>query len=196
MTTLAGLHIPDKGTWIGADRRASSEGLKIGPVQKWTRWGDWAIGCAGDLKTLDLVRAEISLLLDAVRQASDVIPRLERLLVKHNYTAATDGPFGAPAWGQSFLLASNHGLWDIDMQLSLFPVPHDTVWAAGSGRDFALGAGMALDNTHAPEVRVQAALLSAMHYDPMSGHGVWLDHIAPDATRKNPPAKRKSAIAK
>jgi hypothetical protein len=184
MTTLAGLHRSGLGTWIGADSRATSDNLKIGPISKWVRVGGWAIGCAGDLKTINIIRSESAMLFEPTNDPQVIVQRLERMMIKHNYTAATDGPFGPPAWGQSFLLASPDGLWDLDGHLSVFPVPADTVWAAGSGRDFALGAGLASAQLSecAPADRVRLAIEAAMAYDVMSGHGGWFDHLTAPAS--------------
>lgn len=182
MTTLAGLHIPGKGTWIASDSQATSDNLKIGPVGKWVRRGAWAVGCAGDFKTICVMQGQTDTLLNGATSAGEVVQRLEKLLVTNNFAAGSDGPFGPPIWGQSFLIASDHGLWDVDMSLGLFAVPANTLWAAGSGRDFALGAGFgAAQNPDAAE-RVRLAIEAAMAFDVMSGHGGWFDHIASETT--------------
>jgi hypothetical protein len=181
MTTLAGLHIPGQGTWIGADRRITSDNVKLGPVCKWVTRGEWAIGCAGDYKTLNVLQAEAALVLEATKDPQHIVHRLEKAMVKHNFSAATDGPFGPPAWGQSFLLASPDGLWDLDEQLSVFRVPDETLWATGSGRDFALGAGHAArqDSGSSPADCVRLAIEAALTFDVMSGHGGWFAHLPP-----------------
>jgi hypothetical protein len=201
MTTLAGLHIPGLGTWIGADCRVTADNLKLGPIIKWVKRNDWAIGCAGDLKTLNILQSESALLLEPTKDPHQIVHRLEKVMVKHNYSAATDGPFGPPAWGQQFLVASPLGLWDVDNQLSVFRVPDDTLWAVGSGRDFALGAGFAERRavSNSPGECVRLAIEAAITYDVLSGHGGWFDHLTPAAkcstARSISARNRKKALA-
>lgn len=199
MTTLVGLHYPGRGTWFGSDSRATSDNLKIGPIVKWVRHGRWAVGCAGDLKTLNIMQTETDALLNGARSASEISKRMERMLATHNFSAASDG-FGPPAWGQSFLIASDEGLWDMDMTLSLFQVPGGTLWATGSGRDFALGAGFASVEEKDPRRRVELAVNAAMTFDVMSGHGAHIDHlephraVKPHASVKISTPRRKKAL--
>jgi ATP-dependent protease HslVU (ClpYQ) peptidase subunit len=187
MTTLVGLYIPEKGSWIASDGQTTMNMMKAGSVQKWVRHGRWAVGCAGDLKTLTLMQADVEQLLHGVNSIGDVVKRIERMLVSHNYTAATDGPFGPPAWGQNFLVASDDGLWDIDLTLSVFPVSPNTVWSVGSGREFSLGAGFATPEIE-PAERVRLALGAAYKFDAMTGMEPFYDHIPSVA----PPLKPKT----
>lgn len=195
MTTLVGLHCAGQGTWIGADSQTTADNLRMGPVSKWVRKGRWAVGCAGNLRTLYLMQTESDGLLDGVRSVDEVLRRLERLMANHNYAAATLEPFGPPSWGQSFLIASDEGLWDIDISLSVLPIPSGTLWACGSGRDFALGAGHAAAEAD-PDRRVRAAMDAAITYDVLTGHGMFIDHLVPIASADKSRDRRKKPLAR
>lgn len=191
MTTLVGLHCEGQGTWIGADSQTTADNLRMGPVGKWVRKGRWAVGCAGNLRTLNLMQAETDGLLDGVRSAEEVVRRLERLMNNHNYAAATLEPFGPPAYGQSFMIASDEGLWDIDISLSVLRIPSGTVWATGSGRDFALGAGFACAEAD-PVQRVRVAMQAAMAYDILTGHSIVTDYLTAGTEEKSRDRRKKS----
>ena len=67
-------------------------------------------------------------------------------------------------WGM--FVHKDGGIWDFDSRLTLTPVAPDTMWARGSGGDFALGADhVAKAAGQSAEARMKSAVAAAMALD-------------------------------
>lgn len=187
MTTIVAYHVPEYGTVIGSDTQLSTENMRCGPRIKWVKHNSWAVGVAGDLRSLDVIANEASTLLHDLHDEFQFTIRLNNVFVKHGFTSMTDSP-GPACWGQQIMLANKHGVWDIDGTLGIFRVPDNMVWCSGSGRDFAFGASKALESfVMAPEKRVSAIIQTAMYWDIASGGECYIDTLpiqAPKSTEK------------
>ncbi|MEQ8195555.1 MAG: hypothetical protein RIB59_13805, partial [Rhodospirillales bacterium] len=65
MTVICALHdTRAKATWIGSDTRvtASHQAFDFGP--KWVTAPGWAVGCAGDLRTINVLAAHAATLFE------------------------------------------------------------------------------------------------------------------------------------
>lgn len=201
MTTLVGIHIPGVGTYFGSDRQLTINGMPMGPRIKWVRHNGWACGVAGHGRTLDLMERFKSDLLE-IENPFDFTENVRAMMGEFDFGSdAAESGLGAPVYGQHFMLASRDGLWDIDMSLCAFKVPDNTLWACGSGQDYALGAAyLAPRLTDDPRDQLREMILAATKYDPSTGFEPYIDlvdiaHVtAPPAPKATRPRKRKSAV--
>jgi hypothetical protein len=178
MTTLAALHIEGKGTWIAADQMLSGDGLRTGPVQKWTLGPNgYAVGVAGSARTLNVMQEEAGALLAGHPDLGTFTMRLRATLEDHGFVPGIPGGCGPQHWGQIFMVAWPNGLWVFDNSLYGLVIPSGVLWADGSGRDFALAAGHLTQNHPDPMHRVTLAVETASHFDESSGMGVWSKHL-------------------
>lgn len=165
MTVIAAIHQHGE-TWIGADSQRSFGNLRVTPVDKLIFSPDLsiAVGFAGFERTNALVRRN----LDTVFASSDPwhIANAVRALVKEDgYSGATssgehNGPLG---WGCDALIATPSSIWFMAEDSAITEIEEGTLWACGSGSEFALGAGNArLDD--APHDRMTAAVQAATRF--------------------------------
>lgn len=178
MTTLVALHIDGKGTWIGSDRMLTGS-VKSEVQSKWAvHPNGFAIGTAGAARALNILEVECDTLLQGRPPPNEFIRRLRAVLEGHGYVPMVESP-GPQIWGQDFLLASPNGIWAIDPALFIHHVPANKLWAEGSGRDYAFGAGYMTEGHEDPLFRVTSALDAAANFDDATGSGAWVAHLSP-----------------
>lgn len=177
MTIICAMHKQGIGTWIGSDSRATV-GAVVAPVSiaKWAFVGLWAIGHTGEPRSLSLVVKHAERLGD-IHDPFDLATALRDLLRDDGYRS--EDRHGEPSdYGQRWLIASAIGLWDSDGAGSLTRIQDECLWARGSGRDFALGAGFAAPDTMPAKDVVLGAIRAACHYDTGCG-GEPFVHLLP-----------------
>lgn len=181
MTTIAAIHVPDKGTWIGSDRQATGSGLKMMDVDKWTRHGPWAVGMAGTMYQMNLVQENAPALLSRLTSPRAFVRRYRKLMLENHVEPIRDDDESVMEfWGHNILLASSEGVWNISAEMICHKIAPNTIWAGGSGLPFALGAGGAvLELTGDPERAIEAAVRFAMKHDACSGGTPFFAHLAP-----------------
>lgn len=208
MTTIVALHTEDNGTFIGADSQLTYGGMRAGPVMKWvTHPSGWAAGAAGHYATITLMQDRADLLFRNLLTPDQFLERLRGVLHKSGFSPMADEP-GPITWGNmTVMLAHPTGLWDFDGTLSFYRIPAGTIWAAGSGKEYAFGAGSALQGierdlavTIPPEDLVQRSLRAAMERDVASGGNAWVHHLPlvksrPRTKLVKPAIKRKHSVA-
>lgn len=164
MTIICALHEPGVGTWIGSDSMACAGDVKApAHVRKWVFAGAWAIGQSGHPRALSLAEKNAEKLA-AISCPFDLATTLRDMLRDDGFVVEPGG--GAPSdYGQRWLLARADGLWDSDGGGNVVRVNAGSLWARGSGRDFALGAAFAAPDTMSALHVVAGAIQAACYYD-------------------------------
>lgn len=180
MSIIAALSCSKTGsTWVGSDTMVRSANLRqvVGP--KWIVRQPWAAGVAGHLRTVNLFQQHTAELLENLTTPYEFSLRTRELLKSDGYeTMKNDG--GPLQYGQMLMLAHPRAVWAIGADFSVMSLPGDQLWAEGSGRDLALGAGHALLSTGAAlgaKDVVRHAVETAIAYDSNCGGSPWLDEL-------------------
>lgn len=179
MTTLVALHDPDLGTFVGADGQATAGYLRaFGDVIKWeTHANGWAAAAAGPLGAINLIRYGADSLFKNLTGPLQFGERLKGVLHKGGFMPAAEDA-GPMSWGLSVILAHPTGVWDFDGALAFHAIEPRRLWAGGSGKEFALGAGEALrDLDMPPQERLERALRASLTLDVMSGGPLWIARL-------------------
>lgn len=153
-------------TWIGADSQRSFGNIRVTPVQKLVIFGDMALGSAGYERTQALVRRNVG----KVFADSDpflIGQRIRDLVKEDGYQGGLgrdehNGPLG---YGCDMILATQAGVFFFAEDFTPTEIPTGTLWAAGSGMEYAIGAGNALDFNFSAEQRIKSALGVACRFD-------------------------------
>jgi len=160
-------------TWIGSDTQAGSDGTRLLSVEKWAVRGEWAVGHAGNLRMTNLLREHADTVLADLDGPHEFTLRARRLMEDDGFNSDTEE--GPKIWGQQFVLAHPRGVWSICTGLSVIEIPAGELWADGSGRAFALGAGHVIEDS--AEARGRGALSAAILYDVGCGGDMWMHHL-------------------
>ena len=179
MTIIIGLHLPGKGTWIGADSRTLC-GTSIFPpsAQKITSWKSRALMSSGDGYMLTLIKRHKRTIF--ARAGADAVSLALVKIQKENDFDHRQNNVGSRSWGQHFIYATPAGVWDFDGCGSLLPVPPGHMWALGSGSDYALGCDhglMASGVKMAPGARIELALNAACAFDVGCAPPFQIEHL-------------------
>lgn len=175
MTVLAAMHDTAMGcTWIGSDTHATMGGLKFQCQPKWVIGSHWAVGCAGDARFQNIVRARLMDDLDERNDAFTVTDRLRSALKDDGWN--TGGDPGAPDFGVWAMLASPKGVWTICTAFSVDPIKG--YWADGSGGQVATGAMYAasLSGLSAEDI-IRTGIMAAIEHERGCGGEVWFDRL-------------------
>ena len=131
------------GTWIGSDTTVCSDNIRQSFGPKWTVRPPWAIGVAGHLRAANVLFRGADALLQGLSDPDEFALRARAHLQADGFHGAADerGPVDL---SQIVMLAHPEGVWSIGADFSVLPVPPGELWAEGSGREVALGAGYAL----------------------------------------------------
>jgi ATP-dependent protease HslVU (ClpYQ) peptidase subunit len=179
VSIIVGLCEPRRQTWIGSDTLVCAGNIKLTMGAKWIMREPWAIGIAGHLRTVNLAEANADQLLGELPGVYEFARRMRDLLKADGFheDAEDRGPL---EFGQTTMLAHPTGLWTLGSDFSFIRIPDGQLWAEGSGRELALGAGHAL-LTRDPGIRseeaVQRAIEAAIHFDTASGGEVWIRRL-------------------
>lgn len=196
MTTLVALHDPELGTFVGAESQATAGYLRAGSgVLKWVIHSTgWAAAAAGPLGAIGLMRDSADLLFKNLKSPMQFGERLKGVLHKGGFVPMAEEA-GPAHWGLQIVLAGPTGVWDFDTTLTSHQIDPGVLWAAGSGKEFALGAGVALQGLQMlPQERLARALNASIAYDTMSGGQVHIMQLVaepiPARSRAKPAAKK------
>ena len=183
MTTLVAVHTPGKGVVFGSDTQYTRGNSKThSPHGKWviSPDGRWAVGCSGTLRTMNIIKAESEIIFDKLHDPFDFAQRLQSVLDEYKFSLKAkmdDEELSRhPSFDCGLLLVSAHGIWEIGYDFAI--LQHESVAAAGSGSDFALGA-LHATKTKRPKDRVTAGLLAAVTLDTYSGGSMVIGEIKP-----------------
>lgn len=177
MTIIVALHDPKaKCTWIGADRLISAGGplMSLYHSEKWSRYGDWAAGMAGNFRTNVLVQNNAEGLFSDLSGEFEFTNRLKALFIEDGYSTDTDE--GPKSYGGSAILVNASGVWSIGPCFEVQAITPSELYAEGSGRKYAFGAATALQGGDA-ETIVRKAVEAAIRYDPYCGGEPWIERL-------------------
>ena len=134
---------PRATTWIASDTMAMSGNLRLDCGTKWILHGRWAAGVAGFLRSANLLEEGKARLLDGLDGPMDFADRAQQLFRSDGYREEREER-GPANFGQVLLLATAGQCWIVGGDFSVAQVPPGQLWAEGSGREIAIGAGHAL----------------------------------------------------
>jgi ATP-dependent protease HslVU (ClpYQ) peptidase subunit len=174
-----------KSTWIASDTMVASGNLTLSIGSKWIVRKPWAVGVAGHLRTINVFQHHADELLRDLPDAYEFTRRARDFLKSDGYGEGTetDGP---SHFGQMLLLACPDTVWTMGADFSVTPLPVDRLWAEGSGRDLAIGAGHALGTVHdglSDRDVVRHAIETAIAYDSICGGTPWMEELVGSASR-------------
>lgn len=173
MTIICAMHEPGVGTWVGTDSRVlSGQTNFIGHVRKTASIGPWVIAHAGVPRALSLVARDHERIA-AIDDPFALATALRDMLREDGFVADGSSDDGTTDYGQRWMAARADGLWDLDGVGSVVEVPTLSLWARGSGRAFALGAGYGMAG-RAPHDVVRCAVEAACAFDPQCGGSVFV----------------------
>lgn len=183
---------PRGPTWIASDTMAMSGTLRLDCGAKWIVHGSWAAGVAGYLRSANLMEESKARLLDGLEGPGDFVDRAQQMFRADGYREERDER-GPANLGQAMLLATAGGAWIIGGDFSVAGLAHGEVWAEGSGREIAIGAGHALTRLRpalpAGEI-VRRAMDAAMAIDTTCGGHAWIAAITRDGARTTQARKK------
>lgn len=171
MTTICAMREPSVGVWIGADSMVCNTCTRQYGAMKWILSEPWAIGVAGDLRVINLLEARKDSLLAEPPGAWTLLQRVRDAMLGDGIDPRSMGDEpGVRNFGSDFIFAHPGGVWSASGEHSLVEIADGELWADGSGRGFALGAGyLAARNGESPEACVRSALDAALRYDVHTG---------------------------
>jgi ATP-dependent protease HslVU (ClpYQ) peptidase subunit len=187
---------PEGSTWIASDTMATSGTLRLDCGPKWILHGPWAAGIAGFLRSANLIDENRARLLDGLDGPYDFVERVQALFRSDGYREERDER-GPANLGQVLLLATAGRSWIVGGDFSVAEVPAGQLWAEGSGRELAIGAGHALVRQRPlpdGEEIVRRAIDAALAFDTSCGGEAWVAELAPGPAprrRRRPPARGK-----
>ena len=169
MTVICALSdATSKEVWLGCNDGITLGDTRMPGVQqtKWRSFGGWALGMAGSPLFSDL--------LETVRDdfpTKDVSPaaiiRFMKAVFDDRELGTRDDDDSATNYSFSAILARRDGrIWDVDSYLAIAELQPGTLWARGSGMEYALGADFPLAGCDVtPEERIRNAVEAAIYYD-------------------------------
>lgn len=157
-----------KSIWLGSNYRAVISDTPLpGPHDPWLQKGNWAVGICGASVQLDILMMNAPIFEKISNDPYELADKIRDIFVAKNYFERGNGPH--PDFGIYCILAHLSGqIWDLDESMALSPIPNDTIWARGSGMDYALGADYALrtfEKNISLEKRITLATKAAIHND-------------------------------
>jgi ATP-dependent protease HslVU (ClpYQ) peptidase subunit len=174
----------DGSTWIASDTMATSGTLRLECGPKWILHGPWAAGVAGFLRSANLIDENRARLLDGLDGPYDFVDRAQALFRSDGYREEREER-GPANFGQVLLLATAGQCWIVGGDFSVAQVPPGQLWAEGSGREIAIGAGHALTRQRPAlggEEIVRRAIDAALAFDTSCGGDAWVAELAPGPT--------------
>jgi len=174
MTTIVAVRDGAR-TWIGSDTQITHGRMRQSCGPKWIRFGSWAVGISGDLRTINLCREYAERMLRDLSGPFEFTQRLHDLAKEFDYDLKPATDSVPPNTAQDVILANPEAAWSVNGDLSIIEI--DRWWADGSGRAFALGALTALERFKhiGAEDMARIAIETAMHHDIYSGGSIWTE---------------------
>ena len=184
MTTIAAIHIPGKGTVIGADSRITTgNNMAHVPVAfgKVIALGRWAVAVSGELRTMNLLDLSREAVLGGLEDVRELPARLVGMMKNNDYEADIRGGGSNPHYHNQFVVANDAGAWRINGCMSLESAEEGLVIAGGSGFEYAVGADFAIRSNQNPRHRVRSAIEAGCRFDTYSGGRIDLFEIKASA---------------
>lgn len=180
MTVIAAMSSTRSGsTWVGSDTLLLSGNLQLALRPKWIVGHNWAIGIAGHLRTMNVFVHHADDLLQQLPDAFEFTRRARDILNAEGFRSTREEE-GPPNLGQMLMLANPGNIWTIGPDFSITPLPGDTLWAEGSGRELAIGAAHALQLSRteiSSQEIVRLAIETAITCDSQCGGTAWITEL-------------------
>lgn len=194
MTTICAVRVPGAGVFIGADSQAVNCGTKMPGVRKWIVREPWAVAVAGDMRAINVVARDADTILENPAGAMTVADRVRQALRDDGFVPEGCNDGGAQNLAQQMIIAHPGGVWSLGAGFDVVEVPDRMLWADGSGRGFAIGAGYALmpgaDTVDDVEQVVRRALEAAAAFDNHTGGELFVQFIAERRSAAEGPRER------
>lgn len=175
MTIACALHLPGLGTWLGGDRRTTTEAEVLSDHHlKWLVEDGWALGIAGDARAGAL--GQRAGLFDRLGNdpAWSIATTLRKALQADGWHTKDNA--GARCFDICMLIASAGGVWAAFDCLTPIAMPAGQFVAIGSGRQLAMGAAHALRG-RSPRQVVRRAVEAAIAHDTACGGEPWIHFL-------------------
>jgi ATP-dependent protease HslVU (ClpYQ) peptidase subunit len=181
MTIIAAMSSARSGaTWVASDTLIISGNLELELGPKWVVRNSWAVGVAGHLRTMNVFSHHADSLLTNLRDVFEFTGRVRSLLGEEGFRSTKEEE-GPPNFGQMLMLANSRNVWTIGPDFSITPLPDNRLWAEGSGRDLAIGAAHALQQSRSeisPREIVRLAIETAITCDAQCGGAAWIGELS------------------
>lgn len=168
MTVICALCDPaTREVWLGCNSGSTVGQMRLPSASsKWLTFGDWAVAISGIGVTFDILKMSGEHFPGDTTSPLDVVRYLRAVFADFDHGSKDDGEV-AMSYDLTSVLAHRDGrIWDMDFRLALDEVPPGTLWARGSGMEFALGADFPMRGTGAAaEDRVRNAVEAALFFD-------------------------------
>lgn len=173
MTTLVALQ-QDGEVWVGSDSQCTDRDIIIPVIMdKWVVKRPWAIGVCGAIRAIDVMRERAPKFLTPKAKPAAIIEAVREALIEDGFTGGNDSGIGFNA---SFVLAhKRYGVISTGNSFDASPVIEGCLYADGSGRELAFGAGAAFVGS--AEDRCRTALEIACRFDAGSGGPLFLEKL-------------------
>jgi ATP-dependent protease HslVU (ClpYQ) peptidase subunit len=157
-----------KEVWLGCNDGVTLGDTRMPGVRepKWQHFGSWAFGMAGSPLLSDLLETVRSNFPAKNASPLDIVRFLKAVFDEHELGSRDDDDT-ATSYPFSAVLAHRDGrIWDVDSYFAIAELQPGTLWARGSGMEYALGADFPLASCEViAEERVRNAVEAAIHYD-------------------------------
>lgn len=169
MTTICALcDAKTQEVWLGCNDGVSVRDTSIPGAKKikWLQFGKWALAMAGSGVPFDILELNREHFPVDEEHPLAIVQYLKAVFDEFEVGRREDDD-PATSYPITSLLAHCDGrIWDMDLYLVLDEVPPGTLWAHGTGREFALGADYPLASNNATaENRVRNSVEAAISYD-------------------------------
>jgi ATP-dependent protease HslVU (ClpYQ) peptidase subunit len=166
MTILTALASHD-GVWLGYN-----DGHTIGDTPlpgvgcPWLNLGHWLLGVSGSSSAFSILDHHRGDFDSETNGVEEVVFRIRTTLLDYGMGRKEDDEVEIRFGIWCILVHPNGQIWDVDDALAFSRIPEDTLWARGSGSDYALGAEHALKALNSPpEIRIRHAVEAAIALD-------------------------------
>jgi len=136
----------------------------------WIRLGNWALGVSGSTAIFNILSHYAPDFSEHQASAADIVFKMRSLFIEYGLgkRGSDDVEDHYGIW--CILVNVNGEIWDVDEALAYSRIPEGTLWARGSGTDYALGAAFVLaEQNVAPEARIITAIDAAIAHDLFCG---------------------------
>jgi ATP-dependent protease HslVU (ClpYQ) peptidase subunit len=133
-------------------------------ASKWSRFSSWAIATSGKGLAQDALESQRAKFPNQTDEVQQIVKWMAEAFEKAKLGEVDDG---AKDYHMTALLVHSSGLvYDVDSALSVAKIPENTLWARGSGMEFALGADVSSRRAgFAADERMECALEAAISLD-------------------------------
>ena len=169
MTIVCAIYDTDAGkVWLGCNSSQLLNGTVMPEHKtKWLRFTNWAVAFSTSGIAHDVLETERAKFPNQTSEISQVMSFIRTAFDKFGLGETKDG---VRDYNVSGLVAHTSGaIFNVDTRLSVSRIPEGTMWACGSGMEFALGAdGVLKLKGFSVQERIESAVFTAIDLDSRS----------------------------